>query len=194
MLHKRILQTKWACCQLIPQILVQKLSYFSLLDDKNNRGFPLTSAGNKSYKVSKIEHEKLIWSNKPRRSEFKKTSLRTYIGLTGYRMKYCRLFDMTFKMTNNFKAIQSISAPNFMVVSAVTDIHTSCWVFPLLGDFLYFCSWTINTLDKLMVSIYPIDKWPVTNLYVKLKATEVNSILDSTGKTSIDNCFLTLAQ
>ena len=43
-----------------------------------------------------------------------------------------------------------------------------------------------------MVSIYPIDKWPVTNLYVKLKATEVNSILDSTGKTSINNCFLTL--
>ena len=43
-----------------------------------------------------------------------------------------------------------------------------------------------------MVSIYPIDKWPLTNLYVKLKATEVNSILDGTGKTSIDNCFLTL--
>ena len=43
-----------------------------------------------------------------------------------------------------------------------------------------------------MVAIYPIDKWPVTNLYVKLKATEVNSILDGTGKTSIDNCFLTL--
>ena len=45
---------------------------------------------------------------------------------------------------------------------------------------------------QLMVSIYPIDKWPVTNLYVKLKATEVDSILDGTGKTSIDNCFLTL--
>ena len=81
-----------------------------------------------------------------------------------------------------------------MVVSTVTDIHTSCWVFPLLGDFLYFSSWIIDTLDKLMVFIYPIDKWPVTNLYVKLKATEVHSILDSTGKTSIDNCFLTLEQ
>ena len=49
-----------------------------------------------------------------------------------------------------------------------------------------------NNNNNNTLFIYPIDKWPVTNLYVKLKATEVNSILDSTGKTSIDNCFLTL--
>ena len=56
----------------MPQILIKKLSYFSLLDDENNRGFPLTSAGNKSYKVLTIKHEKLIWSNKPTRSGLKK--------------------------------------------------------------------------------------------------------------------------
>ena len=92
----------------MPQILIKKLSYFSLLDDENNRGFPLTSVGNKSYKVLTIKHEKLIWSNKPTRSGLKKKKrlLRTDIGLTGHRMKYYRLFDMAFKMINNFKAIQ----------------------------------------------------------------------------------------